>query len=119
MGRLAVPRSKKWRRRVLKCSRVRAEGAEDAAGGVLIRREYRSFFFAVLVASLGIAGAQRAAELHGAETEAIAQEVGGARDSLELGAASRGEEIELFGAVRQAAEAHAEEADFAARVAVL
>src|SRR4029077_1220581 len=107
MGRLAVPRSKKWRRRVLKCSRVRAEGAEDAAGGVLIRREYRSFFFAVLVAWLGIAGAQRAAELHGAEAEAIAQEVRGARQLCELGAAFGGEQIELLRAVRQAAQAHA------------
>jgi hypothetical protein len=48
--------------RVLKCSRARADGpeevAEEVAGGVLIRREYRSFFFVVLAAWVGIAGAE-------------------------------------------------------------
>jgi len=57
--------------------------------------------------------------LHGAEAEAIAQEVRGARQLFEFGAAFRGEEIELLRAMRQAAQAYAQEADFAAMVTML
>jgi len=45
--------------------------------------------------------------------------VGGARQPFEFGAAFRGEQIELLRAMRQAAQAYAEEADFAAMVTML
>src|SRR6266852_7818242 len=67
------------------------------------QREYRSFFFVALVAWVGIGGVEGAAELHGAEAETIAQMIGGARQLFEFGAAFRGEQIELVGAVRQTA----------------
>src|SRR5712671_6191574 len=83
-----------------------------------ITREYRSFFFVSLVARLGIFGTERAAELHGAESEAVAQPIGGARQLFEFGAAFRGEQIELLRTMRQAAQAHTKQADFAPMIAV-
>src|SRR5882757_9763386 len=56
-----------WRRRGGSC-RWRAH-----------RQKYRSFFFVSLVARLGIFGTERAAELHRAKSETIAEMVGGAR----------------------------------------
>src|SRR5882757_1841819 len=83
------------------------------------RQKYRSFFFVSLVARLGIFGTERAAELHGAESEAIAQMIRGARQLFKFDAAFRGEQIELLRAVRQAAQADTKQAYFAALVAVV
>src|SRR5258706_13598453 len=71
-----------------------------------------------LVTALRIGGAERAAEFHGIEAEAIAQIIRGARQLCELGAALGGEQVELLRAMRQAAQAYTQQADFAAMVAV-
>ena len=62
---------------------------------------------------------QRAAELELGETEAVAELVGGVREFFETFAALGVEQIELFAAVREAAEGYAEEADFSFEIAVL
>src|SRR6266404_6038362 len=72
-----------------------------------------------LVTALRIGGAERAAEFHGIEAEAIAQIIRGARQLFELGAALDGEQVELLRAMRQTAQAYTKQADFAAMVAVL
>ena len=68
---------------------------------------------------LGAVRAQRAAKLHFSKTKAVAQLVRGARQFFEPFAPLRFEQIELLAAVREAAEAHAKQADFAFHVAVL
>src|SRR5258707_558964 len=119
MVTLSASSNERRRRKTAAASNSNLMSSTFMPAKISITTEYRSFFFAVLVAWLGIIGAQRAAKLHGAEAEAIAQEVGGARQFFEFGAAFRGQQIELLRAVRQTAEAYTEKADFAAMVAVL
>src|SRR5258708_7880219 len=64
-------------------------------------------------------GAKRAAELHRAESEAVAETIRGTREFFQSGATVRVEQIELFRAMREAAQADSEEADLAAMVAML
>src|SRR5882724_2769305 len=61
---------------------------------------------------------KRAAELHFAESEAIAKLVRGAGELFQSCAALRVEQIELLVAVSKAAEAYAKQPDFSARIAV-
>jgi len=95
-----------------------SEGAEDTAGGVLIRREYKSFLFACSSLGFGIIGAQRAAELHEPKPKRSRRRSWRA-STFRVWRAFRGEQIELLRAMRQAAQAYAEEADFAAMVTML
>src|ERR1700677_4076614 len=62
---------------------------------------------------------QRTAELHGAESEAIAQEIRGLRQLFQFAAALRVQQVQLFAAVSKVAEAHAQQAHFSFAVAML
>src|SRR5882762_6579451 len=61
---------------------------------------------------------KRAAELHFAESEAIAKPVRGAGELFQSCAALRFEQIQLLVAVRKSAEAYAKQPDFSGRIAV-
>src|SRR5438034_11196977 len=75
--------------------------------------------FRLVLALVQILSRERAAKLHFAETEAVAQTVGGLGESCELFAAFRLQQIELVVAVREAAQAYSEQTNLPSRVAML
>src|SRR5258708_17619858 len=63
-------------------------------------------------------GARGTAELHRAESEAIAETIRGAREFFQFGATARIEQIELFRTMGEAAQADSEETNLAAMIAM-
>jgi len=85
---------------------------------VLIRREYKSSFLPC--SSLGSESSECSEPPNCTEPKPSDRAGGPWRASaFDFGAAFRGEEIELLRAMRQAAQAYAQEADFAAMVTML
>ena len=66
----------------------------------------------------GLISLKRAAELHFAETEAVAETVCGAGKFFQFGATFGVQQIELFVAVRETAETDTEQPDFSFHVAM-
>ena len=66
----------------------------------------------------GLVAAKRSAELHFSKAEAVAKVVRGAGEFFELFATPRIEQIELFSAMRETAQADSEETDLAAMIAM-
>src|SRR5260370_10375246 len=64
----------------------------------------------------GFTAGKRAAELHFAETKTVAEAVRGAGEFFQFRAALGVQQIELFTAVSEAAEAHSEQPDFSFHV---
>ena len=66
-----------------------------------------------------IVAPERAAKLHAAETEFVAQPVGGLGEFFQFVATVGFEEVELFGAVRKGRKGNAKEAHLALGIAML
>ena len=66
----------------------------------------------------GFIAAKRAAELHFAETKTVAETIRGAGEFFEFRAALGVEQIKLFTAVREAAEADSEQPDFSFHISM-
>src|SRR6516164_8343985 len=98
------------------CWAVRS-GSSDARGSLFVSRKAGDLSFFVF--AFRFLGQQRTAELNLAEAEAVAQQIRRFAQPFQPGPPLGIEQIELFLAMRQPAEGHAEQTNFAAAIAVL